>query len=167
MKVDNNIDIVDRTKFRFSDVRPEVFDIILHYVYTGKVRSPKRILETVDLMHAAKLYDINRLYEIIRQLLTRRLAKFRTKHLIMITQRVLDLGLTDLKDDCFKLIQQNTDDIVMDPFFLRVSTSFICEVLKLDSFEGIGEGMVFTRILGWARLRIPEDHKVSRLETFR
>lgn len=85
----------------------------------------------------------------------------------MIMQRVLDLKLKDLEKECMKILEENTDAIVMHPLFLRVSSKFVSKLLELDTFGGISEATVFTRILEWAELRVPghNDDTVLLQET--
>ncbi|OQV25580.1 hypothetical protein BV898_00516 [Hypsibius exemplaris] len=136
-----------------SGVDPAVFETIVHYVYTGQIEAPRRVLQTVDLMHAAAKYDIAPLHAVIKQFLEKRLPKLRIKHFIMITQRVIDLRLTELDQSCFQLVEARTDQVVQDPMFLRVSSGFIARLLDLDNFSGITEAAVFARVLEWATLR--------------
>jgi BTB And C-terminal Kelch len=130
-----------------------VFQTIVHYVYTGKIEAPKHVLQTVDLMQAAAKYDIVPLHSVIKEFLQKRLPKLRIKHFIMITQRVLDLNVTELEQECFTLAESRTDQVVQDPMFLRVSSTFIARLLELDNFSGISEAAVFARVMEWATLR--------------
>ncbi|GAU94532.1 hypothetical protein RvY_06288-2 [Ramazzottius varieornatus] len=138
---------------RITGVDADVFETIIHYIYTGQITTPQRVVQTVELLYAANKYDIAPLSQLVKHFLECRLAHLNTKHFIMITQRVLDLQMDDLTTMCFTLVEQRTALVVQEPVFLRVSPEFIRRVLQLDSFAGIGENQVFARVLEWAVMR--------------
>ncbi|XP_063828418.1 BTB/POZ domain-containing protein 2-like [Ostrinia nubilalis] len=121
----------DNPKVSLTDVEPEIFQLMLKYIYTDRVEVDSET--AYDLAEAAKVYEIPELIKKCTGYISDNLT---TKNVL----RAYSLALQssdkeDLKKKCEELIKAKAKDVLADSTFEETCLDVVVAVFSLESLD--------------------------------
>ncbi|PKC59957.1 BTB-domain-containing protein [Rhizophagus irregularis] len=146
----------DMIIFNKTNITPNVFDIILRYIYTGELNLTKQSCEDIlGLLIASDELLIEELCNYIQDYLIVKPNKWIKNNFTLIFRTAFKLtGCKKLQDYCFESICKNFDSFITTNDFLSLDKDILYELLKRDDLQ-IEEVVAWDYLIKWGIEQTP------------
>lgn len=135
----------DMKEIILQDTSPEIFQEFFDFIYTGVLELTPENVE--EIMKIAKLYSITSLSTTCENFLEEKLEK---SNVLKFLDLSLIYELIKLEKKCFRIIEENSTEIIESPEFLRISKNSLEKIVKFEMLS-CKEIKVFEAVDKWSR----------------
>lgn len=166
---------------KLPDLQPDVFELILRYLYTGQV-SFSSIDTTLRLLQPCQVYHLPQLAS---RCLSHISEHVNPSSVLIVLSHLLcpeihptadnechdnDNERNELVFKCFLIVDHHADEVLQSEAFETIEHKLMIEIVKRDSLEVSSEAVVFDSVMRWAcrackrqRRELTADNKCSVL----
>ncbi|XP_023219387.1 BTB/POZ domain-containing protein 3-like [Centruroides sculpturatus] len=147
------------------DVNPDIFEIMLKYIYTESLTADS-LDDTIQTYYVASRYNIVQLMQMCRAKIESQLCKI---NVCSVYEMALDLNFQNLKNKCEDIICKYANEALESDSFLRSSYKTVQSIVSMNSLNIKNELFLFDRLVRWAKMAIrkgADGNSVKKLRKF-
>lgn len=142
--------------FEKSNISPEVFQMILKYLYSGTIclenQNPTRV---IDLIAAADELILTELVNFLKEYLLTHYDEWIRQHALQILYHTAFHSCKELQDICLEMICENPSSVFGTTAFSAIDESVLITILKRDDLQ-MDEIDLWDYLIQWAIARTPK-----------
>ncbi|GES81070.1 carbohydrate-binding module family 13 protein [Rhizophagus clarus] len=145
---------------KLPDILPEIFEIILRYIYSGRLSLKEcDTSDIIKLLVAAKELDLRELTTYIQSFLIENKVNWMEKNFNLIyrtsLKKIRNETFLSLQKFCNDLISNEPDKIFESSDFTSIPAEILISVIKEDSLQ-MSEIQIWDHVLKWGLAQNPE-----------
>ncbi|GBB98714.1 hypothetical protein RclHR1_00330041 [Rhizophagus clarus] len=143
-------------KIKQSNITPNVFKIILKYVYIGEVNLTNQLdIDILELLVASNELLLEELFEYVQDYLIENQTTWLQENLIRVFHRVFPLpNCKKLQDHCVESISADPQSFITSKDFLSLNKNILYDLLKRNDFL-IEEDIAWDYLIKWGIEQTP------------
>ncbi|PKC57026.1 hypothetical protein RhiirA1_541818 [Rhizophagus irregularis] len=144
------------THIKLPNILPEIFQIILRYIYGGKlVLKEYDILDIIKILVAANELNLQDLIPYLQLFLIRNKTSYLEQNFNLIYQTSFENdSFLDLQKFCTKLISKQPEKIFNSPDFTSISEKLLISLIQHDKIK-MSKVQIWEHILKWGIAKNP------------
>ncbi|OXA61892.1 BTB/POZ domain-containing protein 6-B [Folsomia candida] len=129
-----------------SDIHPSVFEVLIEYLYTGKLGMRISVSDSIELMYAASKYCVDdlvlHLISLISELIT-------LDNVLTVLEAAILFNYAELKAKCWTCIECDTDHVFHTEKFVQLERNVLREIIQHEPLN-VSEIDVYHAVVRWA-----------------
>ncbi|GES83723.1 carbohydrate-binding module family 13 protein [Rhizophagus clarus] len=143
------------THVKLPKILPEIFQIILRYIYGGKLSLKEyNDLDIFNILVAANELSLFELIIYLQSFLIKNKTKWMEQNFSLIYQMSFENTFFDLQKFCKKLISKQPEKIFNSPDFTSISEKVLISLIQHDKIK-MSEAQVWEYVLKWGIAQHP------------
>ncbi|GES83724.1 carbohydrate-binding module family 13 protein [Rhizophagus clarus] len=143
------------THVKLPNILPEIFQIILRYIYGGKLSLKEyNDLDIFNILVAANELSLLELIIYLQSFLIKNKTKWMEQNFSLIYQMSFENTFLDLQKFCKELISKQPEKIFNSPDFTSISEKVLISLIQHDKIK-MSEAQVWEYVLKWGITQNP------------
>ncbi|GBC06518.1 hypothetical protein RclHR1_00690008 [Rhizophagus clarus] len=145
------------THIKLTNILPEIFQIILKYIYGGKLSlNDYDVPDIINILVAARDLNLQELIPHLQTFLIKNETNWMEQNFNLIYQTSFkDDSFLDLQKFCTELISKQPEKIFKSPSFVSISEEALIAIIRSDNLQ-MNEVQIWEHVLKWGIAQNPE-----------